>query len=87
MEQLAIIRRPKMGCSDRGSVALSFDTYISDNSAALQVLWVEDNDRDREKAFELLRGVEDVSQLEGQPCWVDKSSSMIRYLRPAAIGR
>jgi hypothetical protein len=34
MEQMAIIRNPKLGCSDRGTVALSFDTYTGRPSSA-----------------------------------------------------
>lgn len=85
MEQMAIIRKPRMGCSDRGTVALSFDTYINESSAALQVLWVENSDEDREKAFALLRTVDDVSGLDGRPCLVEVSLATIRYLRPMSI--
>jgi hypothetical protein len=85
MEQMAVIREPRLGCSDRGVVALSFSTFISESSAALQVLWVEGSDEDREKAFALLRTVDDVSALDGKPCLVEVDSCMIRYLRPLAI--
>lgn len=85
MEQMAIIRNPRLGCSDRGVVALSFDTYITDSTAASQWLWVESNDEDRQKAFDLLRTVDDVARLDGRPCWVEVSSSTISYLRPMAI--
>jgi hypothetical protein len=85
MEQMAIIRQPRLGCSDRGMVALSFETYINESSAALQVLWVETNDEDRAKAFDLLRAVDDVSKLDGKPCLVEVSSGMIRYLRQMKI--
>lgn len=86
MEQLAIIRRPKLGASDRGTVALSFESYIADSAAALQVLWVEANEDDAKRAWQLLGSVRDVAQLEGKPCWVDVDGGMIRYLRPAKAG-
>jgi hypothetical protein len=83
MEQMAIIRNPKLGCSDRGTVALSFDTYINESSAALQVLWMENGDVER--ALELLRTVDDVRRLDGKACLVEVSSATIRYLRPMKI--
>lgn len=84
-EALAIIRRPRCGASDRGTVALMFSTYITDSSAADQFL---DMERDPKAALDLLRTVGDVTQLEGAPCWVDVSRpGLIVYLRPAKAGR
>lgn len=65
--QTAIMRNVKIGMGDRGYVTLRFDAYISEGTAALQVIskW-----EDMEK---ILKTVDDVRQLEGKPCWVDSS--------------
>lgn len=74
---LAIIRRPKFGVGDRGTVTLTFDTYVAESSAALQVFNAEDG----AKILEEYKA-KDVSELEGKPCWVDTSSAgMIRWAK------
>lgn len=78
---MAIIRRPRFGVGDRGTVVLSFATYISECSAADQYLTAGEATRVIE-AY----GVSDVVQLDGKPCWVDRSGpSMIRWVGPLVI--
>lgn len=74
---LGIIRQPAFGVTDRGSVALSFSVYVTESSAALQVLGVD-------QAVDVIRayGVHDVRELEGKPCWVRCSANLIEWLGP-----
>lgn len=68
------------GCRDTGEPCLFFDVYISDNTAALQVLTST-------HAYQAIResGVYDVRELEGKPCWVDVNGAFISFLRLANI--
>lgn len=85
-EQLAIIRRPRLGVTDRGIVALMFETYVTDSSAASQFISLE-HEEQLEQALQLLRTVGDVRELEGRPCWVDVSrGGLIVYVSPARMG-
>jgi len=75
-EQIAIIKNVKIGVGDRGRAWLSFDTYVSECAAALQVVeWdaakqvIEDAD------------VGDVHDLNGKPCWVETDGTFIKFLR------
>lgn len=73
----AIVRNPRFGVGDRGSVVLSFSTYTSEASAADHHLSVED----AEKVL-LDAGVGDVAALAGKPCWVDLGTpGIIRFVR------
>ena len=73
-EQMAIIRDVGIGAGDRGIPCLWFSTYVTESSAALQVIdWTD--------AFELLKAVDRVEQLNGKPCWVEVDGNMIRFLR------
>lgn len=76
-ETLAIIKRPRYGVTDRGTVALSLETYVTESSAAGQHFSATE-------AAEILKayGVSDVADLAGRPCWVDTSSpGLIRWVR------
>lgn len=75
---LAIIRRPKYGVGDRGTVVLRLETYVTESSVALQIF-------NPEQAAEIIAayGVSDVAALEGKPCWVDTSKpGLITWDRP-----
>lgn len=73
-EQMAVIRNVHIGGGDRGIPCLWFDTYISESSAALQVIpW--------DQAFEILKSTYDVKELDGRPCYVEVDGNMIRFLR------
>ena len=72
-KQMAVIRNVHVGGGDRGTPCLWFDTYISEASAALQVL-------DWETARELVRKTYDVKELEGKPCWVEVDGNIIRFV-------
>lgn len=67
---MAVIRKPQFGVGDRGKVMLWFTVYTSETLAALQVFTPE-------QAVEIIEayGVDDVSKLDGKPCWVDTSSN------------
>ena len=79
-ERLAIIREVGIGNRDIGTPCMFFTTYISEGSAALQVLSWKD-------AYEVIKesGVSDVDQLEGRPCWVKVGRGTINFLRVAKI--
>jgi hypothetical protein len=75
---MAIIRHPRFGVGDRGVVWLEFETYISEASAAHQILKVED----AVKVIEAY-SVSDISLLAGKPCWVDTSKpGLITWIGP-----
>lgn len=79
-EQLAIIKGVRCGVGDRGRAWLSFSTYVSDCSAALQIVeW------DAAKQVLEDADVQDVHQLNGKPCWVEVDRGMIVFLRMAKI--
>jgi hypothetical protein len=73
-EQLAIIRKPELGCRDTNAPVLSFEVYITEATAALQVLSWQD-------AHAVLSRVRDIRDLEGKPCWVKVDGNMIRFQR------
>lgn len=79
-KQLAIIRQVECGVGDYGQAALWFSTFITESGAALQVF-------DWDQAREVIEayGVRDVHQLEGKPCWVNASGSLIRWVGPAVF--
>lgn len=75
-EQVAIIRDVHIGCYDPGEPVLWFTTHVSESSASLQIIaWVE--------AYNVLKQVRDIRDLEGRPCWVevDEPHRTIRFLR------
>lgn len=78
--QLAIMKGVHFGVGDYGKVYMWFSTYVSECSAALQVLSIE-------QAVELLQaaGVDNVDKLNGKPCWVKVGGSLIQYDGPAKI--
>ena len=75
-EQLAIIRNVGYGCRDIGKPCLFFDSYITETTAALQILTGEDADE-----FIKAYGVYDVSKLEGKPVWVDVGQNRVTINR------
>jgi hypothetical protein len=79
-KQLAIIKNVHCGVGDRGVACLWFDTYISECSAALQVLSWDDAKLVIEKA-----GVSDVGRLAGRACWVEAGNGFIKFIEVASI--
>jgi hypothetical protein len=72
VRQMAVIRNVGIGSRDVGSPVLWFNSYVTESSAALQVLsWDE--------AYEVLKSVYDVKELEGKPCWVDVEGGYIKF--------
>jgi hypothetical protein len=57
-----------------GIACLWFNTYITESSAALQVINWED-------AAKLLATVYDVKELNGRPCVVNVEGNMIKFVR------
>lgn len=73
-EQVGIIKKVGIGCRDIGSPVLWFDVYVSEGTGSLQVLsWDE--------AYEVLKSVEDVRDLEGKPCWVEVDGNLMKFKR------
>ena len=69
-ERLAIISEVGIGYRDIDSPVL----WFSESSAALQVLsWDE--------AYEVLKGVREVRDLNGLACWVSCEGNRIKFLR------
>ena len=78
--QMAIMKHVRFGVNDRGIVGLTFQTYLSEGSAASQFLG-------EEKALEFIKEylVKDVSKLNGKPCWAECDGNIVRLLSPCAI--
>jgi len=74
-EQVAIIKHARFGVGDRGTVVLTFDTYITENLAALQVL----NPEEAVKA--LADANTDVNGLNGKACYVEVDGNLIKFVR------
>lgn len=75
-EQIAIISDVGIGSRDVGRPVLWFTVQISEHISSLQVFeWA--------KAFEILKTVYDVRELEGKPCWVetDGIAGTTRFIR------
>lgn len=79
-EIMAIMKNVRFGCDDEGHPALMFTVYVSEMTAADQVLHgvnaltvIEDS------------GVSDVRLLEGKPCWVRREGNLIRFERLCKI--
>jgi hypothetical protein len=73
-ERVAIISEVGVGCRDTNSPCLWFTVKISESSGSLQMLsWNE--------AYELLKGITNVRDLDGRPCWVEVDGNRIRFLR------
>lgn len=72
--QAAIIRNAGYGNRDVGSPVLSFEVYVAESSAALQIF-------SQPKADEIIKasGVDDVRDLNGKPCWVRVGANTIRF--------
>lgn len=76
-EVVAIMKNVHCGVGDRGEAWLSFDSYISEHVAALQIIpWEE------AKEFIEAYGVSDVYKLEGKPVWVRSGNNVSLYSRP-----
>lgn len=80
MKKLAIMKDVGYGCRDTNGVCLWFDTYVTEGTAALQVLFNPEADK-------VIRasGVYNVRELEGKPCWVEDNQGMIHFLEVAKI--
>lgn len=74
MRQLAIIKNVGIGMRDCSSPVLWFDVYAEEHCAALQVF-----DWDRARDIIQAAGVEDVSSLEGRPCWVQHEGNKMTF--------
>jgi hypothetical protein len=73
-EQIGIISEVGIGSRDVGSPVLWFTIHITEHTAALQVLsWDE--------AYEVLKTVRDVRDLEGKACWVQATGNVIKFQR------
>lgn len=81
-EQLAIIKNPKFGVGDRGEVVLTFEAYINESTAALQVLSADDGVK-----FLRAYGVSDASYLAGKPVWMDTSRPGLSIFKRVWGGR
>ena len=79
-ERLAIIKEVQCGVGDYGKAALWFTTYISDCSAALQVIEWEDAAKLIESS-----GVRHVDSLNGKSCYVEVGNGLIRFKRMAKL--
>lgn len=79
-KQLARIKNVHFGVGDYGRTALWFDSYTSENEAALQVL-------DVPEAVKLIEaaGVRDVGDLAGKNVWVEVNGIIIKYAGYAAL--
>lgn len=75
-ERVAIIREVGYGLRDVGRPCLWFTTYLSEHSAAVQVLTGKQADQ-----VIIDAGVRDVHDLEGKPCWVECEAGSVRFLR------
>jgi len=75
-EKLAIMKEVGFGCRDIGKPCLFFTVYITECSAALQVLGSDE-------ALKVIAdsGVYDVKRLEGKPCWVTVENNTIKFIR------
>jgi hypothetical protein len=80
MRKMAIMKGVCFGMRDCNKPVLFFSTYISEGSAALQVL-------DVISACKLISdyGVYDIKNLEGKACWVNADDSTITYLEACKI--
>jgi hypothetical protein len=82
MKKMAIMKGVTFGLQlDCGKVGLSFSVYLDESSAASQ--FISGNE-----ALEVIKkfGVEDVSKLNGKPCWVETDGhSFIKFLEPCKI--
>lgn len=79
---MAIIKDAKFGVGDRGKTTLTFSTFITEGSAALQVFY----DMDEISSILEKYGVEDVPHLNGKACWVDTSKQgLITWVGPCVI--
>lgn len=75
-EVTAIMRNVRIGHYDGDEPVLWFDAFVSEGTVALQVVaWPE--------AYNVLKQVYDVRDLEGKPCWVevDQPRHSIKFLR------
>ena len=79
-EQLAIMKDVSVGHRDAPFVCMWFSVFVSESSAALTVLPLDDPKDTR--AIDLLATVYELKNLEGRPVWVDVSGNVIQYLRP-----
>jgi hypothetical protein len=68
------MRNVGFGCRDIGKPCLFFETYISENAAASQILRGEKAD-----ALIVESGVYDVRDLEGKACWVECDGMRIDF--------
>ena len=80
MKQLAIMKGVDFGLRDVGMPVLWFSTYITECSAALQVLAGEEI-----KTLLKDAGCYSIKELEGKSCWVECNGSLIQFKGYAKI--
>lgn len=80
MKQLAIMKGVDFGLRDVGIPVLWFSVYISECSAALQVLAGEEI-----KVLLKDAGCYSIKELEGKSCWVECESNHITFIEFAKI--
>lgn len=80
-KQLAVIKNFNIGVGDRGRPAIWFSTYISESTAALQVI------EGQEAIYEFINNsrLTDITKIEGKTCWVEVDGSRIKFLRMATL--
>lgn len=76
-EQLAVIRNICVRQVDHIGPAITFDAYIDEGTAALQVLnWADAAEFVKAYVYD-----EDIHKANGKPCWVEVGIGIIRYAR------
>ena len=80
MKQLAIMKGVDFGLRDAGTPVLWFSTYISECSAALQVLVGREIE-----IFLKDSGCYSIKELEGKSCWVECDGGLIHFRGYAKI--
>lgn len=82
MEQLAILRNPRLSVDDRDYVALRFDAS-TEGTSALQMICLEGPDEDVARFNELIRAAGNFNKLNGLPIIVKRDGGFMLYKRPA----
>lgn len=86
MEQIAILKNPKLWVDDRGAVTLRFDA-AQEGHSALQIIWLEGPfaSEGAEKLVELIQAAGNFDKLDGLPIIVEREARTTTYVRPASI--
>ena len=88
MEQIAILKNPRLWVDDRDLVTLRFDA-CQEGSAALQVIYLEGPPQathsSRARLVELIRAAGSFDKLDGLPIIVERGTGTMTYVRPASV--